>query len=65
MYSYTDHLGMACTILFRHVTSVFQQDASDTFMVYLDDFSDKPVEVPSECYDGFMEKLGEYITRRG
>lgn len=63
MYSYTEHSGMACTIVLRHVTSVFQKEASDIFLVYLDDSGDKPVEIPSECYDSFMEKLGEYAIK--
>ena len=65
MYSYTERNGMACTIVLRHVIGVFQKEASDIFLVYLDDSGEMPVEVPSECYESFIEKLGEYITRRG
>ena len=65
MYSYTEHDGQRCTIMLRHVTRVFQKEASDTFGVYLDDSDILAVEVPSECYNSFMEKLEEYITRRG
>lgn len=59
MYSYVEHNGARNTIILRHVIYVFQKDADDTFKVYLD--TDIPIEVPSECYDSFMEKLGEYV----
>lgn len=62
MYSYAEHDGARNTIILRHVTYVFQKDADDTFKVYLDDSADIPIEVPSECYDSFMEKLREYVV---
>lgn len=65
MYSYAERNGTRNTIVLRHVTNVFQKDTDDTFGVYLDGSPLAPLEIPSEYYDNFMEKLGEYITRRG
>lgn len=64
MYSYTERNGARSTIILRHVINVFQKDADDTFEVYLDGSPLTPIEVPSECYDGFMEKLGEYVVKQ-
>ena len=65
MYSYTDCDDVRNIIVLRHVTNVFQKDASDTFEVCLDNSAMYAVDIPSECYEDFIEKLGEYITRRG
>lgn len=61
MYSYVDRNGARNTIVLRHVTSVFQKDADDTFTVCFN--AAIPIEVPSECYDSFMEKLREYEVK--
>lgn len=63
MYSYVEHNGTRNTIVLRHVAYVFQKDANDIFMVFLADSTDTPIEVPSECYDDFMEKLREYEVK--
>lgn len=63
MYSYVERNGARNTIVLQHVTSIFQKDADDTFKVYLDDSTGIPIGVPSEYYDSFMEKLGEYEVK--
>ena len=63
MYSYNDYDGTRSTIVFQHVTSVFKEDGNNIFKIYLNDYSGIPVEVPSECYDSFMEKLEKYVVK--
>lgn len=59
MYQYK-YDTMHITIVLGHVTSVYYNKGKETFDVYLTD-NDEPDEIPTEFYDGFMNKLNSYV----
>ena len=59
MYQYK-YYDVNITIILEHVTSVYYNKGKETFDVYLTD-NDEPEEIPTEFYDGFMNKLSSYV----
>jgi len=59
MYQYK-YGAINITIMLGHITSVYYNKGKETFDVYLTD-NDEPDEIPTEFYDGFINKLNSYV----